>query len=502
MGMHHQHGPPGPPHGPDPNGLPANRGGKVGDVVDDYVIGAEICEGSYGIVRMATLNNPQSSEDKQKKFAIKIVKKERFLETEVSLQQKAEHKNVVSIIKSFPLNDLIYIVLEFCNGGDLFEMVNRKKWLDEPTAAMYFKQMLEAVTVLHAQNICHHDVKLENFFIDKQTVKLGDFGAAEVLSSDGKTQRYKGEVSAPEKLPDATYNGFLADIWQLGKSLHELTFGLRSPKGQGTLNPPHGYTPSPLLVDLLNSMLHSTPTKRPSLEAVLEHKWIKSGGKDARGGWQGEPGSPLTPNNPHHPDRTMFNPPGGGYGWPPHQHMMMQHGQHGFDPFQAQQAAMYGGYQQHQHQQHMFPQQGYGHFQHHQHGMGGHMHGHAHGHGHGGGGYAGKGKGGKKGGNQNKHAGPGGVDRKTPSPVLGNQAENKELCQNHETLAEEVHPPHPRKIEDEAITLATQRQPEVDTPSQQPKPQQGFLRGAFPWILGGVATVGVGIVVWKKFKRE
>jgi serine/threonine protein kinase len=242
----------------------------VAEVVGDYTIGQQICEGSYGRVCKSTKTNDPSTF-----YAIKIVSKAKHVEDEVSIQRLFDHPNILKMVDTFATSESHYMVLEYCPGGDLFDFMQKRRSIDEQTAARIFKQMLDAITVLHKQNVVHHDIKLENFLLSSDgKVKLCDFGAAE-RSKDGMTQKYKGEASAPEKQEGRFYNGYRADVYQLGKSLHELSMALKLPKNSCHVNPPPMSRPSPSLIDLLSSLLHLDPSKRPSLEAIAAHPWLQ-----------------------------------------------------------------------------------------------------------------------------------------------------------------------------------------------------------------------------------
>jgi hypothetical protein len=246
--------------------------------VRDYFVGPQICEGSYGMVRQAVLQAAAGAA-RPTVYAMKILEKERFLETEVELQTSLSHSHVAMIHESFIEDGLVFIVMEFCRGGDLYEFVNIRGRLSEKLGRRLFQQMVVAVAVLHKNHICHHDVKLENFLItpDFKHVKLSDFGAAEVVGPEGSSIRYKGQVCAPEKNPDGiSYDAYRADIYQLGKMLHELHCMLRPPTCNGEINLPDmfGYKLSPLLTDLIKSMLQTDPSKRPTLEEIMLHPWF------------------------------------------------------------------------------------------------------------------------------------------------------------------------------------------------------------------------------------
>jgi calcium-dependent protein kinase len=75
----------------------------------------------------------------------------------------------------------IYLVTEFCSGGELFDEIINRKTLNERDSAIIIKQLLSAIAYCHAQNVCHRDLKPENVLIEdieKMTIKLIDFGTS------------------------------------------------------------------------------------------------------------------------------------------------------------------------------------------------------------------------------------------------------------------------------------------------------------------------------------
>ena len=95
--------------------------------------------------------------------------------------------NNINIIKLFDIKKTennIYLVLEFCNQGDLLEMIKKVKNLEETIALDYFIQMLNAFKTLLAENILHRDFKLANVMLHNGIIKLGDFGFSKIIQEE------------------------------------------------------------------------------------------------------------------------------------------------------------------------------------------------------------------------------------------------------------------------------------------------------------------------------
>jgi len=71
------------------------------------------------------------------------------------------------------------LVMELCAGGDLLNFVRKRKRLDEETAKVLFKQVIEGIGYIHSKKILHRDIKLDNILLDgKGNVKIADFGVS------------------------------------------------------------------------------------------------------------------------------------------------------------------------------------------------------------------------------------------------------------------------------------------------------------------------------------
>jgi serine/threonine protein kinase len=126
----------------------------------------------------------------QEKFAVKIIMKhellrERRLLSELLLLRKLKHPNIVSLHDIFETDTEIYLVMEYCAGGELFDRVITKKTYSEVDAASITYKLLQALDYLHSKGVIHRDIKPENVLLiteeDDVDVKLSDFGLARIL---------------------------------------------------------------------------------------------------------------------------------------------------------------------------------------------------------------------------------------------------------------------------------------------------------------------------------
>ena len=199
------------------------------------------------------------------------------------LQQFADLQppHIIRIFDAFETGEYIYIVLEFCNQGNLKDVMDKAGGkIPETTAVPIFLQVLQAVAFLSSNNITHRDIKPENVFIKDGEYKLGDFGfatAKKTLNQFAGTYPYM----APEIVGDEPNYNKQVDIWALGVMLHEMLFCDYPFKGgeiqmiKAVLNNEYIIPNSPVISepckDLLRACLIKDPLKRITAEQMLNH---------------------------------------------------------------------------------------------------------------------------------------------------------------------------------------------------------------------------------------
>lgn len=156
-------------------------------IVSNYEIGKEIGSGAFGTVNIA---EHRTSGDK---VAVKCISKTRIqrqnmgaqVKKEITTMKKLDHPNIVGIKEVLMSNSHLYLVLEYCGGGELFTKIATQGKLSENVTKRYFKQIMDAVKFCHNRFVCHRDIKPENILLDAHdNIKIADFGFASIMEPE------------------------------------------------------------------------------------------------------------------------------------------------------------------------------------------------------------------------------------------------------------------------------------------------------------------------------
>lgn len=193
------------------------------DLGSKYDIGPKIGNGKFGLVKLAI-----NKETGQKLAAKFMSKKEmnnvdlELVRTEIEILKVCQHPNIIRIFDIFENMEAVYVLMEFCDGGDLFTRLEKVKFkIPEKKAANYIHQILAAVCYLHEYGITHRDLKPENILMSDKTedaaLKLIDFGLSKIIGPNETCTEPYGTLSyvAPEVLMEKPYNKQV-DMWTVG----------------------------------------------------------------------------------------------------------------------------------------------------------------------------------------------------------------------------------------------------------------------------------------------
>lgn len=219
-------------------------------------------------------------------------------EIEIMLRH-SHHTNIVNC-RDIYLNDTkLYLVLEFCRGGELFDRIIKKKYLTEKEAAGIVKMIASTVDYLHRNGVVHRDLKPSNIlYADNsekpESIRIIDFGFAKQLRDENgllMTPCYTAHYAAPEILKRQGYDA-ACDIWSMGVLLYIMLSGkppfeiaadasteiILSRINEAKLNLENGNWKqvSSDAKDLVKRMLNLDPRLRITTQGILKHPWIEN----------------------------------------------------------------------------------------------------------------------------------------------------------------------------------------------------------------------------------
>uniref|UniRef100_A0A146M5G7 non-specific serine/threonine protein kinase n=2 Tax=Lygus hesperus TaxID=30085 RepID=A0A146M5G7_LYGHE len=201
----------------------------LGKRVALYRLQGELGRGNFSTVKLGI------HELTKERVAVKILDKSKLtpkarkmLVREIASMEAVHHKNIIRLFEVVETYSKLHLVLEFVNGGELYQKLTTEGKMKEQDAKLTFAQILSGVKHLHERNIIHRDIKAENVFCGPRgIVKLGDFGFSTRVTGGEELRTFCGSppYAAPELFRDESYAGRPVDIWALGVLLFFMTTG-------------------------------------------------------------------------------------------------------------------------------------------------------------------------------------------------------------------------------------------------------------------------------------
>ncbi|XP_071686006.1 calcium-dependent protein kinase 7-like [Rutidosis leptorrhynchoides] len=264
------------------------------DIKQRYNLGRELGRGEFGVTYLCT--DLETGE----RFACKSILKKKLknsvdiddMRREIEIMKHLpKHPNIVTLKDTYEDNDAVHIVMELCEGGELFDRIVARGHYTERAAAAIMRTIVEVVQVCHMNGVMHRDLKPENFLFanKKETspLKTIDFGLS-VFFKPGKV--FNEVVGSPWYMaPEVLKRNYgpEVDVWSAGVILYILLCGVppfwaETEQGvaQAILRSEINFDRDPWskvsekAKDLVKKMLNPDPNLRLTAQQVLEHPWL------------------------------------------------------------------------------------------------------------------------------------------------------------------------------------------------------------------------------------
>ncbi|KAK5610391.1 Serine/threonine-protein kinase ulk1 [Crenichthys baileyi] len=228
-----------------------------------------------------------------------LSKSQSLLGKEIKILKELRHENIVRLLDYQEMGGCIYLIMEYCNGGDLAEYLQTKGTLSEDTIRVFLQQIAKAMKVLQSKGILHRDLKPQNILLChpegrkscsiNTSIKIADFGFARHLQINTMAATLCGSpmYMAPEVIMSQNYDA-KADLWSIGTIVYQCLTGkapfhASSPQelrlfyeSNETLLPRIPKETSANLRHLLMGLLQRNHKERMSFEEFFHHPFLES----------------------------------------------------------------------------------------------------------------------------------------------------------------------------------------------------------------------------------
>ena len=283
--------------------------------VDNLILEKCLGKGAFGevyLTKKAGENNKIYATKKYERDKIENTEAMKYLKNEIAILQTLNHPNIVKFEDVKKTKKHFYIVMEFCNGGELSKALEKYqlkfgKSFSQEIVQYLMRQIIDAFKYIHGQKIMHRDIKLENILINfqnekdkkelnmmKAQIKIIDFGFACKIAKDSLTYTAIGnpinmdplilkKLNTPGRKARQLGYDQKADIWSLGAICYEMLIGkaafdaedmedLVNKVEAGKYKVPTSLSKE--VISFLNGMLQYQPGQRLTAEQLYKHPFL------------------------------------------------------------------------------------------------------------------------------------------------------------------------------------------------------------------------------------
>ena len=266
------------------------------NLLDIYDIKQKLGKGKFGLVKLGI--NKETND----KVAVKVMNKNNMdssdlelVRTEIEILKICQHPYIIKLYDIFENVDYIYIIMEYCKGGDLFSYLQKRNFtLKEEQVAIIMYKLCKAVYYVHSFGIAHRDIKPENVLLTSEDedadIRLLDFGLSKIMGPNQKCTEPYGTLTycAPEIILDKPYFKTV-DSWSLGVMTYLMLCGSLPFSGKdeheiakNVVYSKVNFEKKPIwkeisdeAKDFITKLLDKDLKTRIEVKTALEHPWFK-----------------------------------------------------------------------------------------------------------------------------------------------------------------------------------------------------------------------------------
>ncbi|BAT79210.1 hypothetical protein LR48_Vigan04g135100 [Vigna angularis] len=260
-----------------------------------YLLKAKIGEGSYSLVWRAQQRQTGDDVAVKQVFLSKLNPRlKACLDCEINFLSSVNHPNIIRLLHFFQDDGCLYLVLEFCAGGNLASYIRSHGRVQQQTARKFMHQLGSGLLVLHSHGIIHRDLKPENILLSSHEgdakLKIADFGLSRTVRPGEYAETVCGSplYMAPEVLQFQRYDD-KADMWSVGAILFELLNGYPPFNGKNSVQVLKNIRScnclpfsqlilsglDPDCLDICSKLLHLNPVERLSVDEFYWHSFLQ-----------------------------------------------------------------------------------------------------------------------------------------------------------------------------------------------------------------------------------